>query len=548
MTADPTEIPAPSTRGPAVWVPCAAVLACLLVFLPRSMLWAERFALPKEAALHAGALACSLLVLARARAPRLDAVDMGACLFALLGMVSAVAVALNPWNGWRAALLTSSAVLLFLAARTVAGERGDTLLLEGIGWAVTALAVSALLEAYGVVDGLSTAGRAPGGALGNRNRAAHLMVLGLPVLWAALMRAPTRRRAAALLGCTASAAAMLALSHTRAAWLAAMVMAACAVAARLAIAPRAAPRRRTVGFACAAAVGIVLAIVTPNALRWAGGGGYAATMRRIGEYDAGSGRGRLFQYGITMRMAGDHPVLGVGPGNWSLHYLRYAPSQAAPSAAIVPVDRFPQSDWLGFAAERGLPALGILAYTGWLLLAWAWTTARAGASPPAERDQALALASWVAALLVLGALDVVLLTPAGACFVAVAGGALAPAREGGPVRLPRAARWSFALLMVALTAVPLTLGVQRIRAGSLVGNWFAPRPDEDRLVRAVAIDPASYEARAVLARALVQRGRCDEAAPHLAAAERLFPGAPYLARLRDGCARRGRRRGEQQLR
>jgi Flp pilus assembly protein TadD len=90
-------------------------------------------------------------------------------------------------------------------------------------------------------------------------------------------------------------------------------------------------------------------------------------------------------------------------------------------------------------------------------------------------------------------------------------------------------------LIIAVTTVPLVQGTLRIRAANLAGNWYDPWPNADKLTRAVALDPGSFEARVLLARALIQAGRCDQAMLQLHVAERLFPDAPSVARLREAC-------------
>ncbi|HEU0076930.1 MAG TPA: tetratricopeptide repeat protein [Longimicrobiaceae bacterium] len=136
----------------------------------------------------------------------------------------------------------------------------------------------------------------------------------------------------------------------------------------------------------------------------------------------------------------------------------------------------------------------------------------------------------------LGCLDAFLLTPAAVYYVALVLGALAPARWGEvSIRLPRRSRWMGVAAVMVLTGLPLYQTVQRTRATHLVGSWFKPIEDPDRLARATAIDPGNYEAHLLLGQHLVRQGRCDLAEPHLAAAGRLFPTAPVLGRLRGRC-------------
>ena len=57
-------------------------------------------------------------------------------------------------------------------------------------------------------------------------------------------------------------------------------------------------------------------------------------------------------------MAAAHPLLGVGTGNWSVRYPRYAPA-SDPSMTDVGLtaNPWPSSDWVAVLSERGPAAL-----------------------------------------------------------------------------------------------------------------------------------------------------------------------------------------------
>ncbi|MFP2928573.1 hypothetical protein ACLESO_25940, partial [Pyxidicoccus sp. 3LG] len=276
------------------------------------------------------------------------------------------------------------------------------------------------------------------------------------------------------------------------------------------------------------------ALVLPNALEWRSP--YADTLRRIGEHDAGSGRGRLIQYANTLRMAGDAPVLGVGPGNWTVHYPRYAtpddPSHTVD--ALLPVDALPQADWLGLLAERGAPALGVLAAIAGLLLMEAWRRARQDAERKA-REEALALVAVLVALLVLGGLDTVLLTPAATYLVAVIVGSLTRTRREWRGGLPGSGlRWAALAGVVLLVGGGLGYGAVTGWARQLAHT----RPQtEARLVRAVSLDPGGYEARVFLGQLLSRDGRCEQALEIFQDASHLLPHAETPRRVASRCQR-----------
>ena len=54
----------------------------------------------------------------------------------------------------------------------------------------------------------------------------------------------------------------------------------------------------------------------PNRLEWKSDSPYLDSAAGLVNYKEGSGRGRLVQYGNSLRMTVAHPLFGVGPGNW----------------------------------------------------------------------------------------------------------------------------------------------------------------------------------------------------------------------------------------
>lgn len=525
---------APAAAGDAaldhLW---AGAVVCVLALMGGEILSFERHVIPKELALHAFACSAAVVWLLSARRLRFDVVDTLLAGFLLLGVVSAAA-AENGWFALRGAGLTLSATVLFWTARALASEgRSDTLL--RIAAVMTVLvAVTALLEAYGMVPGLSTLGRAPGGTIGNRNRMAHLLAAGLPVLLLCAVTARSAGRRGLLALGVALVFAALVLSRCRAAWLALGVMAAAAAlwtasGGRITSRGRAGWRRGVLP-AAAAGAGIALALLLPNALGWSSASPYADTLRGMADYESGSGRGRLIQWATTLRMAGDHPALGVGPGNWTIHYPRYASPDdpSLSSETMLPTTRLPQGDWTGIAAERGFPALALLALAAGILLVSAWRLRRGPAAP-----HGLVLVLHLAAVATLGALDPVLLTPAAAFLVFLTVGALAPplprARE---LSLHGGRRWVAAVAVAGLLAVPIVYSSLQFFAARSYRYYTTV----ERLARATRLDPGDYRAHLLLGEAWIRAGRCDRALRSLSSAHALFPTASAPARLRAGCA------------
>lgn len=182
----------------------------------------DRFFVPKELALHAGALIIVTTLAARTAKRGLSRSDLALGAWLGLSIVSAI-FATSGWHAIRALSLTLSAGVLFWGARALreSGRSRQAALL--LGAAATVASLTSLAQAYGIEVNLFAANRAPGGTLGNRNFIAHIAAMGLPILlW---LSATARSSPRALGGAFAILVltAALVLSRTRAAWLALVV-------------------------------------------------------------------------------------------------------------------------------------------------------------------------------------------------------------------------------------------------------------------------------------------------------------------------------------
>lgn len=119
-------------------------------------------------------------------------------------------------------------------------------------------------------------------------------------------------------------------------------------------------------------------------------------------------------------MIAAHPFLGVGPGHWSVYY----PEVAVPGDpswrpdAGQPVNRFPNSDILALASERGIPTVILFICAALSLGIWALRRIREESQTPDNADGWLILFTLGAAIL-LGLTDSVLLRPEPLIFLAV---------------------------------------------------------------------------------------------------------------------------------
>lgn len=534
---------APAAVGLAAVVLQVAAVAVVLAVLPYPVFLLDRYTFPKELVLTVAALGATLLCLASAR--RLTVFMVDALLAGFLG-VSAVSAlfATNGWLAFRALGVSLAGAALFWCGRAVARAGLREALLTGLAGAVVLGAMTGLAQAYGLVTttDLASLARAPGGTFGNRNFMAHLVTIGLPVLLYATIQARTPGRFTLGAAGIALCAGALVLSRSRAAWLGAGISGAFLAIEGLWVGrlwSDARLRRRVVRLATVTLAGLVMALLLPNRLNWRSDSPYLESLTGLANYQEGSGRGRLIQYGNTLAMADRHPLLGVGPGNWPVHYPLYM-SPGDPSFDeddIIPTNPWPSSDWIAMAAERGYLALVLLTLVGATIALGAWARVRRGPRrAPALAD--LTIVATVLAVAVVGAFDAVLLLPLPTLFAWTIVGALASSAR--PVRefpLTRRSRRG-ALLFVALVGL---LFLRRSAAQTIALGVFDGR-DRGAMERAAAMDPGSYRIRMLLARAWARAGRCDRAGPHAAAARELFPNHPAPGRLLRACGARKPRR------
>lgn len=515
----------------------AGAIAVVLAATPYKQFELDRFFVPKELVLHATALVATLLCLARTRRVGMGRVDQLLALFLLVGVVSAL-FATNWWLAARAVAVSLSGAACFWSARAVARAGLARPLLIGLALAGVIGAATALLQAYGMRTEYVSLNRAPGGTFGNRNFMAHLCVIALPALVLVATTAGSRRAFGWWGGGLALVAGALILSRSRAAWLALII----GTGVLLPLAFVALRRGRgtlrlgrLLALPLAAVLGGALALVLPNTLDWRSDSPYMDTAKSVVNYKEGSGRGRLVQYGNSLRMSLRHPIFGVGPGNWGVEYPRFAarndPSLADDGMTSNP---WPSSDWMTFISERGVAAFVLLALAMLALLADGWRAVRDGRTPE-ERLTACTLLGTLAILVVVGTFDAVLLLPVPALVAWTLLGALSPpTRERKAVALPAGRR-------VLAMATVLLLGGFAIRRSSAqlsAMSIFSTTTRVARLEEASSRDPASYRIHVRLAESYTRRGGCKRILPHARAARALYPNAAQPRRLLASCGRR----------
>jgi O-antigen ligase len=507
----------------------------------------DRFFVPKELVLHATALLAGAFALRSFRRTALCAVDVLLIGFLVLSGVSAF-LGVNGWAAVRALTLTASSLVVFWTARTVCRAGLQRPLLGALALAAVLAAAGSLLQTYGVQTDLFSVNRAPGGTLGNRNFVAHVAAFGLPLLLLSGLRARQLAGYLAAAAGTALVVAVLVLTRSRAAWLAVAAGTTILLTAIL-LAPvlrrEARIWGRLAGVLLLSAAGVGTALLVPNSLRWSSENPYLDSIRGVANYQEGSGAGRLVQYRQSLRMAAAQPLFGVGPGNWPVRY----PEHAAPRdpsldrrEAGVTSNPWPSSDWIAFVSERGFPA-AVLIVAALVLLALRAARRLVRSDDPGRALGAAALLATMAAAVVAGSFDAVLLLAVPALIVWGALGALADdngaAPEAGMPDLAdhggHATSNRVSMLVMALALAVVLLGV--IRSGSqLVGMAiYASSTSTPMLQRAAWIDPGSYRLRVRLARpasGLPRAERCR----HALAARAMFPNAGQARNLSRGCS------------
>jgi O-antigen ligase len=447
----------------------------------------DRCLVPKELALHLTAALAGVFALRAIRRSTGSWIDLALGAYLVLGVVSAI-LATNPWLAARAVALSASALVLYWAARAVAGR--DTALVNTVALAVVLAGVTSLVQAYGLELAIFSPNRAPGGTLGNRNFVAHAAAFGLPLVIVGGLRASRATGAlSAALGMSLLVV-VLVLTRSRAGWLAAAASVAVVAAALLISGALRRDRsvwRRAAVLLFFAAAGGSAALLIPNTLRGRSENPYLDSVHDIANYEEGSGRGRLIQYGRTLRMAAAHPLLGVGPGNWPVWYPAFAaprdPSMDT-SAGGVTYNPWPSSDWVAFVSERGVPAAGLLA-AAILGLAAVHAKRLFAAPTPDDALKAAALLATAAAAVVAGIFDAVLLLALPAQLVWTALGALDARGPGG--RMDGARTGAFVAALV-ISAAGAARSVAQIAAMEI----YARTDDRALLAAASRLDPGNY--------------------------------------------------------
>lgn len=510
------------------------VVAVVVVALPYKLFELDRYFVPKELVLHVVALLVGATLVLRRRTINVDIADALLALFLVWSVLSAL-FATNYWLAQRALGVSVSSAIIFWGARRAGGLGRHRGILIACAVATVVAVTGSLAQAYGVDTEYFSTNRAPGGTFGNRNFVAHVAAIGLAaIVWCTVT---ARRSIGALLGAISVGlvAAALVLSRSRGAWLAVAVSV--IVLAGSVLVSRKYWAGGQVGGRLArvllgAFIGATLAIILPNRLNWNSESPYLDSARAVADYSKGSGRGRIAQYMNSLRMAESNPVFGVGPGNWPVRYVKFAPRGDRSIADDgMTANPWPSSDWVAYVSERGVvAALALLGVFAALFLG-----AFRGWSELADGDAVLAklaLVGTVAAVMVVSAFDVALLLAAPAFLLwSIIGVTAGSRRRVRPFNFSRRS-WAviaggIMLILAASTArsAAQTVAMTSVGRGGHTAGW----------VRGANWDPGSFRINMKVAELYARRGRCGFARPYIRQALSLFPDAPVARRLARKC-------------
>ncbi len=519
----------------------AGLTAVLFPFVPGFPYRLEQYDLPKEVSLGILGTVAAFHCLVSRDADREDRIGRSLAAFLGWGLLAVPLVSDNSVASWRTMGVFAAAAAVFLLAR-IAGRIGASpVAFQGTLAIIGLMCALVLLEAYGGIPFVSAPGRRPGAMLGNRNLAARLACMVLPLVWVHLVGARRRVARYLLFAALLGAAAVIVVSRSRGAMLAALGLSfVLPVISRWSRPVGTHPWRAAIlTWIAGLMLGGAAAAILPNRLEW-GLSDFVSSASRVAEYQRGTGRGRVIQAATTWRMIREHALSGVGPGNWSLTYPAFAlpddPSVAL--GAFYPGPQTPRNDVLAIVAEWGIlgTSLGLV----FLVVLGRRAVALLLCGVEGAGLSGVLLIGVVLAAAMLGLFDSVLrVAPTVMLLATLAGlsmghgedvaGLVPPCALRNP-RILSAAAWVVVALLSASFAHGAALDLRALR----IITTYASIKD---LAQAVRIAPNNVEARALLSYVLVSVDRCDLARPHMNRGAQLQPHSHFFRFLQTRCAR-----------
>jgi O-antigen ligase len=550
-------------RGAATQLATLAIsggaLLVLLLFVPALE---APFLVPKFAALElAAALGVVAYGLARTAGEGAWArpITLGALLVVASTTVAWIAAASKPLGApyALAAMARWGSLLGVACGASVLADSHDARqrALEAVTVAAAVVALIGLLQHIEAMPLRIPIISTPGSTFGNRNIAAEVMAIALPLGLGATAGARGSAARAAMLVALGLELLFLGATRARGAWLGAC----CGLGTGLLLVR---PRWSRTSLAVAVAVGVavVIAASKPGSYNPRDAGDrkrYAAVVQVVEEsFDSRSTalRTRVGLWRRSLAMVREQPLVGVGPGNWPVVFPRYAEPGARRdgvlSAALAP--RQAHNDLVERAAETGLlglVALGVLA-AGSVIAA----RRRLQSHDPDMRASAAGAAGALVALVSVAMVGFPLEMPGTLALSGLALGLIAPESPprrpdhgDGPLSAEslssfaastrtRALSWATVALGVTLFAWAAMRAESNVRASAWLERAERALRREPGVVGAaealgelnfaLAAEPRNYRAQFRAAQMLLRERRFDESAQAARRALDLEPYAP----------------------
>ena len=291
-----------------------------------------------------------------------------------ISMLSLINAA-NPYEGIFA--LSQEAVYIFLFWIVVNHVRTREQIENILLWSIPSAVIVSLIGVYqrfgGDIPGLMNIAM-PGSTFGNKNTAAQYILLLLPIPYFFVISTTDRQKQRLFAICAAIITTYLLYTGTRAAWAGAIVAFLALVIFFRLKKPSAEPQianirtrlsDKKISLACIALFVIAMNVIPPFVVPDWNLTGFPSPTGRLGtalELDKDSSfLNRLTMAANTFKMFKDHPVLGVGKGNFKIMYPSYAASAIKdPDFSPEVQPREAHNDYVQLLAETG--TLGFLSF------------------------------------------------------------------------------------------------------------------------------------------------------------------------------------------
>jgi O-antigen ligase/Flp pilus assembly protein TadD len=348
--------------------------------------------LPLKVTLATVLVPVGLAVLIARRHPLAWTAQLGAWLTFLVVLVASSLLGLGgvtSWIGYPGRGLGVVAWLVFAGAFWLGSSlsrQGDRAAVVRAATAASILvSIYALFQAAGL-DPLDWAGNIDvsrtRSTMGNAAFLGAYLAMIVPLAGSLALSTSQPHRARALYSAASILAfAALLSTRTRGAWVGALAGLVVVVALEW---PRIRAARGRLAGALVAATALLVLLATVSPL--------ASRIRSVADPKSGTGRGRLIQWGRTIELIAERPVVGWGPETYAFVFPRFIDErfERTVGRAVIP-DRA-HNVFLDVASATGL--LGVVAYLGILALS-AWALVRARLRNPLTVGLAGACAAYV---------------------------------------------------------------------------------------------------------------------------------------------------------